>query len=503
MKIFQSAQIREIDSYTISNEPISSINLMERAAQSVTNWVIKNCDILNEIFVFAGPGNNGGDALAVARQLYDAGYCIRVFILHNSNSLSSDCQINLDRIKSLKNCKLSDIKSVNDFPIINKENSIIDGLFGSGLSRPLDNLVLNVVKHINSSGAKIISIDIPSGLFCEDNSNNNQESIVKANFTLTLQFPKLSFFFPENQDFIGEWFVLPIGLHQEIINSTETPFYFLTNDFIKSHLKQRKKFSHKGIYGHVLLISGSYGKMGAAILASKACLRSGSGLVTTHIPKSGYSIIQTALPETMVSIDQSDLIFTDVSDATNYTSIGIGSGIGTKPNTMKGLRSLLNNFRKPIVIDADALNILSENKELIKNIPENSILTPHPKEFERLTCKWTNDYERLQKQIRFSVNNSVFVVLKGAHTSVTCPDGTCYFNTTGNPGMATAGSGDVLTGIILSLLGQDYEPKFAALIGVFLHGTAGDIASEKIGEEALIASDIIENLGNAFLKIKF
>ena len=502
MKIFQTAQIREIDSYTISNEPITSVNLMERAAQSVTNWVIKNCDILNEILVFAGSGNNGGDALAVARQLNDSGYYVTVFMLLNSNSLSSDCQINLDRIQSLKNSKLTDIKSVKDIPIINKENIIIDGLFGSGLSRPLDGLALNVVKHINASGAKIISIDIPSGLFCEDNSNNNQESIVKANITLTLQFPKLSFFFPENQDFIGEWFVLPIGLHQEIINSTETPFYFLTNQFIKSNLKQRKKFSHKGTYGHALLIAGSYGKMGAAILASKSCLRSGCGLVTVHIPKCGYSIMQTALPETMVSIDHSDYIFTDVSDVTNYTSVGVGPGIGTESDTVKGLTTLLNDFRNPMVIDADALNILSENKELIKNIPVNSILTPHPKEFERLVGKWTNDYERLQKQIQFSVNNSVFVVLKGAHTSVTCPDGTCYFNTTGNPGMATAGSGDVLTGIILSLLGQGYESKFAALIGVFLQGTAGDIASEKIGEETLIASDIIENLGYAFLKIK-
>ncbi|HAN17425.1 MAG: hypothetical protein A2X13_09085 [Bacteroidetes bacterium GWC2_33_15] len=502
MKIFRSAQIREIDSYTIINEPVESIDLMERAAIAVTLWIKENIQINKKIIVFAGPGNNGGDGLAIARQLIKFDYNTSCFILKASGKLSPDCQINLDRIKELKNAEITEIKSVSDLPLINSDEVIIDALFGTGLTRPLDGLAKDVVKHINNSNAGVISVDMPSGLFGENNSDNNFESVIRANYTLSFQFPKLSFIFPENEDFVGKWIVLPIGLHPGIIEKTETPFCYLENDFIKTRTRQRNKFSHKGAFGHVFLVSGSYGKMGAAVLAAKACLKTGSGLVTVHIPKSGYTIMQTALPEAMVSIDPSDSFFTEFFVNLKYSAIGIGPGIGIKPDTFRAFKKLLNEYRKPMVIDADALNIISENKELLKIIPENSILTPHPKEFERLTETWANDYERLQKQIQFAVNNKLIVVLKGANTSIACPEGTCYFNSTGNPGMATAGSGDVLTGIILSLLGQGYEPKLAAIIGVYIHGLAGDIACEKTGDEALIASDIIENLGNAFLKLK-
>jgi ADP-dependent NAD(P)H-hydrate dehydratase / NAD(P)H-hydrate epimerase len=502
MKIFRSSQIREIDHFTIHNEPIKSIDLMERAASKITQWIIQHMSNDIAIQVYVGPGNNGGDALVVARQLAHQNFKPEVFIVRISEKLSPDCEINLNRLKKETSIKVIELFSKNDLSEIPSETILIDGIFGSGLTRKPDGLAKETINHINNSKATIISIDIPSGLFGEDNSTNDSESIIKATYTLTLQFPKLSFFLPENEDYIGKWFILPIGLHPEIIKNTKTPFMFVQHDFIKENLKIRKKFSHKGTFGHVLLISGSYGKMGAAILAAKASLRTGSGLVTVHIPKLGYKIMQTALPEAMVSIDESDLIFSGLNNSLDYSSIGIGPGIGTKPNTVKGFTSLLNNYRNPLVIDADALNILSEHNELIRLIPENSILTPHPKEFERLVGKWKNDYERLQVQIEFAVKNKIVVVLKGAHTSIACPNGDCYFNCTGNPGMATAGCGDVLTGIILSLLGQGYEPKFAAIIGVYLHGLAADIAVEKTSQEALIASDIIENLGNAFLKIK-
>jgi hydroxyethylthiazole kinase-like uncharacterized protein yjeF len=381
-----------------------------------------------------------------------------------------------------------------DFPKISKNDIIVDGMFGSGLTRKLEGVSRKLVHHINSSNADIIAIDIPSGLLGEDNTGNDFDAIIKAKYTITFQLPKLSFFFSENETFVGNWEVLPIGL--------DSDFYMIDNNYIKEKIVNRKKFSHKGNYGHVLLVAGSYGKMGAAILAAKACLRAGSGLVTVHAPKIGYEIMQTALPEAMISIDWSDIIFTDVSNLEDYTSVGIGPGIGTKQNTKKGLSNLFDKVSSPLVIDADGLNILSEHKDLISKIPKNSILTPHQKEFERLVGITINDHERIKSQIAFSVKNKLFVVLKGAHSSITCPDGSCYFNSTGNPGMATAGSGDVLTGIILSLLGQAFEPKDAAIIGVYLHGLAGDIASGKIGQEAVIASDIIENMGPAYLRIK-
>jgi len=502
MKIFRSSQIREIDHFTIENEPITSIDLMERAANTITQWIIQHMSKDIAIQVYAGPGNNGGDALVVARQLSQHNFNTKVFTVRLSEKRSPDCEINLNRLKKETSIKVIEISSKNDLPEIPSGTIIIDGIFGSGLTRKTDGLAKETINHLNNSKATIISIDIPSGLFGEDNSSNQPESIIRADFTLTLQFPKLSFFLPENENYVGKWFILPIGLHPVVIKNTKTPFLFVQYDFIKENLKNRKKFSHKGTFGHVLLISGSYGKMGAAILAAKASLRTGSGLVTVHVPKLGYEIMQTALPEAMVNIDESDLIFSGLNNPPDYTSIGIGPGIGTKPNTVKGFSALLTNYRNPIVIDADALNILSEHNKLIKLIPENSILTPHPKEFERLAGNWKNDYDRLQLQIEFAVKNKVFIVLKGAHTSIACPNGDCYFNSTGNPGMATAGSGDVLSGIILSLLGQGYEPTFAAIIGVYLHGLAADIAVEKTSQEALIASDIIENLGNAFFKIK-
>lgn len=503
MKIFRSAQIREIDSYTIQYEPIKSIDLMIRAASTISQWIKENFNQPKTVHVFAGPGNNGGDALVVARQLSQYNYNAIVYLVKISEKLSPDCETNLKILQELKSIRIIEINSKDDFPNIQPDEIIIDGIFGTGLSRKTEGLAKDLIQHINNFKAITISIDIPSGLFGEDNSANDSDSIICADYTLTFQFPKLSFLLPENDRFLGKWIVLPIGLHPEAIKNTPTSFFYVQQDFIKENYKTRKKFDHKGTFGHIALIAGSYGKMGAAVLAAKASLRTGAGLVTVHIPKLGYEIIQTALPEAMVSIDESELIFSGLPNPENFSSIGIGPGIGTKPNTVKGFTFLLDNYQRPLVIDADALNILSEHRDLLKKIPENSILTPHPKEFERLAGKWTNDFERLQKQIEFAKSNGVFIVLKGAHTSIACPDGDCYFNSTGNPGMATAGSGDVLTGIIFSLLGQGYEPKLAAIIGVYLHGLAGDIAAEKTGQEAVIASDIIENLGNAYLKINF
>ncbi|NOQ27276.1 MAG: NAD(P)H-hydrate dehydratase [Bacteroidales bacterium] len=502
MKILKSSQIRKVDAFTIENEPILSIDLMERASMTITKWIIENISKEKTIKIFVGPGNNGGDALAIARQLYEFGFVTEVFLLKITDNLSKDCQTNLVRLKTINGFIIKEIREEVDFPEISKNDIIVDGLFGSGLTRNLERLSKKLVKYLNNSDVDIIAIDIPSGLMGEDNKGNDIDAIVKAKYTLTFQMPKLSFFFSENETFVGDWKVLPIGLNQGFIDSLDSEFYMIDSSYIKDRIINRNKFSHKGNFGHVLLIAGSYGKMGAAILAAKACLRSGSGLVTVHVPKIGYEIMQTALPEAMISIDWSDIIFTNVSNIENYTSIGIGPGIGIKQNTKKGLTNLLEKAITPIVIDADGLNILSGQKELIKKVPQNSILTPHPKEFERIVGEMSNDYERLNAQINFSKVHQLIVVLKGAHTSITCPDGTCYFNCTGNPGMATAGSGDVLTGIILSLLGQGYEPKDAAIIGVYLHGLSGDIASVKIGQEAVIASDIIENIGAAYLKIK-
>jgi len=379
---------------------------------------------------------------------------------------------------------------------------VIDALFGSGLSRSLDGLVKDLVKLINVSKAEVVAMDIPSGLFGEDNSLNNLDNCIHADYTLSFQFPKLSFLFPECNECVGDWVVLPIGLHPDVVEELWSPYQLVDRTYIRSLLKMRTRFSHKGTYGHGLLISGSYGKMGAAILASKAGLRSGIGLLSTHIPRLGYDIMQTAVPESMVSIDRSDIIFTEYPDLENFDAIAIGPGIDTKCNSCRALEELLEECDKPLVLDADALNIIGANQELKNILPKGTILTPHMKEFERLLGVSMSAFERNEKQRVFSTEQSVVMVLKGAFSAITDENGRCYFNPTGNPGMATAGSGDVLTGIILSLLAQAYSPIHAALIGVYVHGLAGDLAAEEVGEEALIASDIVKFLPQAWRKIR-
>jgi NAD(P)H-hydrate epimerase len=500
MKIFPVVNIPGIDKYTVDQEPILSINLMERAAQMLTDWITKNIS-RRPIYIFAGPGNNGGDALALARKLALEGWHVSSFMLQKE-SLSQNCQINEGRLSQMYNVQ-HNLLDHHKFPHIPEEAIIIDGLFGAGLSRPLSGVAAKIVNYINSCPNSVISIDLPSGLMGEDNSTNDKNNIIKATYTLSFQFPKLSFLFSENEDYVGEWHILDIRLHPLAIQNTPTPWHYVTAENAKTILPVRDKFAHKGRFGHALLLSGSYGKMGAAVLASKACLKVGVGLLTTHVPHYGYTIMQTAVPEAMVSIDRSDILISEFPDLQAYDAIGIGPGIGTKVNTATAFSELLDKVGSlPLVIDADGLNLLSQNPSMLSRLPSNSVLTPHPKEFERLAGKWANDYDRLNKLTNFAHSYKVIVVLKGAYTTIACPDGSCYFNSTGNPGMASAGSGDVLTGIILGLLSQGIEPSKASILGVYLHGLAGDIFAAEESEEALTALEIINNMGKAFKKLR-
>ncbi len=503
MKIFDTRDIKAIDEYTIMNEPVLSIDLMERAAKGCSDWIVNQfkAPADRSIKIFTGPGNNGGDGFAVARMLAQKGYSVDVFYLNISPKISPDAQANLERLTREGNASLHLIDSVNDFPEFSKTDVIIDALFGSGLSRSLEGLAGDLVKHINSSGCTVISIDIPSGLFGADNRNNNPDTIIRANATLTFEFPKRSFFFAENEKYTGNWHIIPIQLHKDAILVTKSDFYFIDEHDVRSILKSRKKFSHKGSFGHALLIAGSRGMLGAAILAGRSCMRTGAGLLTSHVPSSGYLAVQTALPESIFSIDPDENVFSMFPETDKYSAIGAGPGIGRSITTVRALEALIKNARKPLVLDADALNILAENSEWMNFIPENTIFTPHPGEFDRLFGSNGTGFERNRRQIELSAEYKIIIVLKGAYTSVTMPDGKCYYNSTGNPGMSTAGSGDVLTGMILSLLAQGYHPETAALAGVYLHGLAGDLALDLQSQESAIASDIIENIGKAFKKI--
>jgi len=497
-KLFTSKQIAELDQYTIENEPISAIDLMERASSGVADWLNVNCSERDNLYIFAGPGNNGGDALAVARMMASDGKSCHVFILDFGKALSDSATINEKRLLEQGKAAVKRIRDEGDFPKIPADALIVDGLFGSGLNRPLEGVAAKLVKHLNNSECEILSIDIPSGLFGEDNFENDLSKVISATYTLTFQFPKISFFFPEHDDILGQWEVLPIGLHPEGIRQQASTYYYLGMEQVAKLVHKRSRFSHKGTFGHALLIAGAYGKMGAAVLASKSCLRSGVGLLTTHVPHSGSPIIQVAVPEAMCSIDASDLMFTEFPDLDHFSAVGVGPGIGTKPNTQRAIKELLLARPSALVIDADAINILASQPDWLSHLPKNTILTPHPKEFERLVGETSDSYSRLMLQKEFAKRYGVIVVLKGAFTSICTPDGIVYFNTTGNPGMATAGSGDVLTGIILGLLAQRYKPVEAAMLGVYVHGLAGDLAAQEYGYEALISGDITACLGLAF-----
>ena len=497
MKIFPVSQIAEIDQYTIKNEPIESIDLMERASVAFYKRLVKLYPH-GDVNVLVGPGNNGGDALAIARMILNDGRNVHVYLIVSEDKLSIDGKINLARLKQIKDCVVQ-FEKEEHFEYLNESNLIIDGLFGSGLNRPLSGLAKSIVNYVNNLNCAVVSIDVPSGLFGEDNSANDCEAIIMADVTISFQFPKLAFLLVENEPFVGEWFVEDIGLHPQKIKEKTSPYFYINKCVAVKLLKERSVFSHKGNFGHALLLAGNYGKMGAAVLASRSCLKSGVGLLTTHVPRLGYPIIQTAVPEAMVNIDRSDILISEFPELAPYSAIGVGPGIGLKPNTQFAIKELLENMNgKPIVIDADALNILALNESLWELLSEKTILTPHPGEFDRLAGASITSIERLQKAIRFATDLKVTLVLKGAYTAVISPEGQCYFNSTGNAGMATAGSGDVLTGILLSLLAQGYEPFDAARLGVYLHGFSADLLLEELAEEGIIASDIISKVGAAF-----
>jgi len=484
-EVLTSDQQRKADGYTILNEPISSVDLMERASAEFVKSIIPYIHGKQTIHVFCGTGNNGGDGLAVARMLREKGCTTHIYLVRYSKEVSADCRMNLAKLRNVK-----DITNSKDFPSIHPDHVIIDAIFGTGLTRPVEGLAADVIKLINNSMARTLSIDIPSGLPC-DSVPFEKGAVVRAHFTATFERPKLTFFLPESAEFIHEWKVIPIGLNQEFIKKLPCKNYYISEHLFYCKIKPRLRFSHKGTYGHGLLIAGSLGKMGAAILSAKGSLRSGIGKLTVHVPNSGNDIIQISVPEAMCTLDKNSDKITALPPLTDYNAIAIGPGLGQGNHAFNLLSSLFKTIDVPLVLDADALNTLASYPELLVHIPPNSILTPHPKEFERLVGSSKNSITRLKLLRDFCAKYAVITILKDAITTVCLPDGKIYFNITGNPGMATGGSGDVLTGMILGLLTQEYSMEDSALIAVYYHGLAGDTATKHFGEKGVIASDII------------
>ncbi|MBC7886138.1 MAG: NAD(P)H-hydrate dehydratase [Saprospiraceae bacterium] len=495
MKLLNAQQIKSWDNYTIKKEPVASIDLMERAATSFTDWYLQQPQFQHQdIIIFCGNGNNGGDGLAIARMLRDKSYHVVVYVLRFVKEDSVDFDVNLGRLMNYGDVKVHFIhEQIPDLP---SGAMVIDALLGYGVNKPTSGMLSQLIKSINLVAThKVISVDMPSGLPSEGLATGD---VVLADEVFTFQLPKLSFFLKEHQNYVKKWVVGDIQLHPDYQASADSVYFLTDHELALSLHKNRTDFQHKGDFGHALIIAGCEGKIGAAILATKACLRAGAGLVTAMVPETMQQVFYGSIPEAMVSISGQTCFSTDHAEFDVDNTIGCGPGLGKDISTEKALIKLLNEVKNPMVLDADALNIVAKEKHLLKLIPKFSIITPHPKEFERLFGKTANSEEMFELQRKKSMEYDLIIVLKGAYTRISTPEGKVFINSTGNPGMATGGTGDVLTGIITGLLAQKYNPEEAAVLGVFIHGLAGDIALDKESHESLLASDIILNIGAAF-----
>mgnify|MGYP003136884396 FL=1 len=496
IKILSAEQIRRWDLYTIKNEPISSFDLMERASEAFVKLLLTKINHKPNVDVVCGPGNNGGDGFAIARLLIENGLKVNCHLIDFGVKLSEDCRksyrkyLDISQVNIVKQSKELDLSG----------ELIIDAVFGSGLSRPATGLAAEIIQLINQSSAKTVSVDMPSGLFAD--KVNLTGRIVEADWTITFQVPKLSFLIPESGFYVGEWSVVDIGLDISFLKTENSDYSIFEKNDIDRSLFIRKKYDHKGKYGRVLMVAGSLGKIGAAYLSSKAALKSGTGLLTVHIPKVGYGPIQTSLPEAMVSLDSEEEFISQADNVDTFDAIGIGPGLGTNPKTGKILKSLFTSFNKPMAIDADALNLIALNKELIDLVPKGSVLTPHIGEFNRLFGECDNGLERIEKVKSIAIEKQLVIVLKGAHTVIATPDGKVHFNSTGNSGMATAGCGDVLTGIISAFIARGGDTSTSAKVGVCIHGWAGDLAEKTVGKTALMASDLLSALPKVFSNVE-
>lgn len=492
MKIFSADQSREADKATLVSQQITSLDLMERAGHEVFLWLKKSFPDKETFFhVYCGRGNNGGDGLVVASLLHNDNYKIAVKIIDGEGG-SIDFLASLDRLKH----DGIETNSINEPVYKIAKTIIVDALFGTGLNRELDNAVRELIVTINNSNAQVIAIDVPSGMFLDKKT----EFAVKAHTVLTFQNPKLAFYLAGNYQFIQNVEILDIGLDATHINNTPSNHYITDSTVAANRYKPTHHYAHKGTQGHALIIGGSHGKIGAAILSAKAALMSGCGLVTAYIPECGYTALQSAFPEAMV-LTNGDKYIKEISFDLEPKAVGLGMGLGQHKDTQLTLYDFLKRFEGALVLDADALTILSYNKDWLELLPPDTILTPHPKELERLMGIWQDDFEKIEMMEAFAKKYSCILVAKDAYTMIVCGT-TVQINTSGNAALATGGSGDVLTGIITGLLAQGYAPIDAAVLGTYLHGLTADIAVPHTGTQSFIASTILEYLGRAFLQVE-
>ena len=503
MNIYTASEMKRLEALAMDYGGLRPMDLMERAANELFNEIRCIKDVNTPVKVFAGPHNNGGDALAVSRLLSKEGYDVEVFLFNTSGHMSEECATQRDLlITTCTEVAFHEIQAKFDLPPLSQNDLVIDGLFGIGLNAPLPGGYALLVKYINASQATIVSIDIPSGMMCEDNTATFHSQIIRADYTLSLQGVKPAFLMRDCQPYLGKCKILDIGIESLGVPRLATLYTLSTPQQVKPLLKYRDPFGNKGTFGHGLLIAGSYGMAGAAVIAAQAAMKSGMGKLTVHTPSVNNTILQTSVPQAIIHNDEDSMAFTSPEVSADYQAVAIGPGLGTQAQTATAMMNQMSHSTTPLVIDADALNILEEPKGWLQQIPKNSILTPHPKEFERLFGATENDFQQLNKAREEARSLQIYLILKNHFTAICCPNGHIHFNTTGNSGMATAGTGDALTGILLSLLAQGYDPESACRLGCYLHGSAGDLAADKLTEEGMTVMDLVNEIPYAIKELK-
>ncbi len=509
MKLVTSAQMRKIDREAIDNRSIPGEWLMENAGRGIATGILQKLIRTPSeatVTIFCGKGNNGGDGYVVARHLYEAGVNVTVYFLGPLDKLSPDARLNFDRAAGL-GVTLYEIKSSDDLPKDLSCDLIIDAVFGTGFSGAPKGLSAEIIEFINSQDTEIVAVDAPSGL----NVDNGQfeGAVVRADYTFTMALPKYGLYLSPGRELAGGVQVVPIGVPNDVVESFDLENELITPEIVAACLPTRKPDGHKGDFGRLFVLAGSTGMTGAAAMAGLSALRAGCGLVKIGCPKSVQPVLATKLTEVMTHP------FPDVGGRGMFALRGlgevrkfvaendavvIGPGIGTHHETFELIRRLVSKLDKPAIIDADGLNALAGHTDVLKGCSVMPILTPHPGEFRRLTDRVTPEdiQERADMVRSVAADFNVILVLKGSPTLVSAPGGNCYLNPTGNNGMATAGSGDVLSGIIGSFLAQGMDPFDASVAGVYVHGLAGDYATHMLTERAMIAGDMIDNLPDVF-----
>lgn len=503
MKLFTNDDIRAIERHTLSSEAITARTLVERVADAAATEIAAHWRPTKRTVVFAGPGNNGADAIATAMRLMERGFSPIIYLFNiGGKSIKNECVYFRNMLRSeFPTSDFHEIIDTFNTPELGPNDLVIDGLFGSGLREQLTGGFMALVRYINESDARVVSLDIPSGMFSGWDRQVSSRNIINAYMTLAVQYPHIAFFLPETARLVGRWKVLDIGLSQEAAENRKTNFHLVEESEIKKLLKQRDPFCSKTDFGSALLIAGRYGMVGASVLAARGAIRSGVGKVTLFGPQCAYQIAQTAVPEAMFEADENQLMISNINPGRTFSAYGIGCGIGTSDTTLAALETFIKQSNTPLVIDADALNCIAKRPDILNHLPLLSVLTPHDNEFDRLFGEHTSHEARIKKALEASKYYNILILLKGHRTVLIRPDGKIYFNSSGCPAMATPGSGDVLTGVLTSFIAQGYKPEVASIIAAYIHGRAGELAAKTQGEYGVTASDIADAVGRAIMEI--